>query len=307
MAKKIVELVSHTFRGGRFDDHCLDVDVLPELVAYKTILVETAKELWRGNNPGRQRLPRNFEESLRLKFREVRDNCATVPLMREIEVEDQGALFDPDPDELDQAVDLVAKVVDAVEHDTLIPPEFPKGLLSRFNDYGKTLEDGESFEQKPRNWQTAVSYTSQTRDRISELTYQDYEDSIDYCGEAHAADLDGRFAIRLQDGTKVPGNFSQDQESLITEALKEHSTQHLRIKGRAEFWGANGKIKRITAVDSMSLQPAGEVPFDPHARPIWDEISELAASIPDEEWAKVPTDGARNLDHYLYGHPKREE
>ncbi len=39
-------------------------------------------------------------------------------------------------------------------------------------------------------------------------------------------------------------------------------------------------------------------------RPIWEVIAEIGASIPDEEWKKVPTDLARNYKHYLYGAPK---
>ncbi len=34
---------------------------------------------------------------------------------------------------------------------------------------------------------------------------------------------------------------------------------------------------------------------------------ELMADVPDSEWDKIPTDLARNLDHYLYGAPKDEE
>ena len=41
------------------------------------------------------------------------------------------------------------------------------------------------------------------------------------------------------------------------------------------------------------------------ARPIWEEIAEITASIPDEEWAKLPVDGAEQHDHYIYGTPKR--
>jgi hypothetical protein len=51
MALAKYELVVHKFAGGRFDDHGLDVDVLPDLVAYKNILIETAKELWRSKHP----------------------------------------------------------------------------------------------------------------------------------------------------------------------------------------------------------------------------------------------------------------
>lgn len=40
-------------------------------------------------------------------------------------------------------------------------------------------------------------------------------------------------------------------------------------------------------------------------RPIWELIQELTASVPDEEFLKLPTDGAEHLDHYVYGHAKR--
>lgn len=42
-------------------------------------------------------------------------------------------------------------------------------------------------------------------------------------------------------------------------------------------------------------------------RPIWEIIAELSAEIPLEEWAKLPTDGAEQHDHYLYGSPKRSK
>jgi hypothetical protein len=38
-------------------------------------------------------------------------------------------------------------------------------------------------------------------------------------------------------------------------------------------------------------------------RELWELADEIAASIPDEDWEKVPVDLARNLDHYLYGDP----
>lgn len=41
------------------------------------------------------------------------------------------------------------------------------------------------------------------------------------------------------------------------------------------------------------------------SRPIWDVILENMKDVPAEEFAKLPKDGASELDHYLYGHPKR--
>jgi hypothetical protein len=43
------------------------------------------------------------------------------------------------------------------------------------------------------------------------------------------------------------------------------------------------------------------------AKPIWEEIVELMQDVPQEEWANLPRDSSENLDHYLYGAPKRHE
>ena len=41
------------------------------------------------------------------------------------------------------------------------------------------------------------------------------------------------------------------------------------------------------------------------ARPIEELLSELAKEIPQEEWDRLPDDLNENLDHYLYGGPKK--
>jgi hypothetical protein len=122
-----------------------------------------------------------------------------------------------------------------------------------------------------------------------------------------AADLDGReFSLRLDDGTKVVAKFTSAQEETITEAFREHATHRLRLKGKAEV-ASTGKIKRVTSVESLTVEPAEIVkPVSP-AKPIWEVALELSASVPKEQLASVPTDGASNLHHYLYGAPKLEE
>ncbi|HZU37012.1 MAG TPA: antitoxin family protein [Gemmataceae bacterium] len=49
------------------------------------------------------------------------------------------------------------------------------------------------------------------------------------------------------------------------------------------------------------------VSVEPARLPIWEEIIALTADIPPEELNKPPVDGAAQLDHYLYGAPKRPE
>ena len=38
--------------------------------------------------------------------------------------------------------------------------------------------------------------------------------------------------------------------------------------------------------------------YDPDEIPIWELAAQISAMVPDEEWKKVPTDLARNFDHY---------
>jgi predicted DNA-binding antitoxin AbrB/MazE fold protein len=65
------------------------------------------------------------------------------------------------------------------------------------------------------------------------------------------------------------------------------------------------------------LKPAEPLPLEEHSKvsvtvepvrpPIWEQIIALTADAPPEEIAKVPPDGAAELDHYLYGAPKTGE
>jgi hypothetical protein len=53
---------------------------------------------------------------------------------------------------------------------------------------------------------------------------------------------------------------------------------------------------------SRPAVPSLELPDDD--RPIWERIADLAERLPQEMVAQLPTDGASQLDHYLYGAPK---
>ncbi len=62
-----------------------------------------------------------------------------------------------------------------------------------------------------------------------------------------------------------------------------------RFRGYPEGW------------TSKQIEPDSVLPQDD--RPIWERIESLAASLPDEAFEGVPTDGGSQHDHYLYGSP----
>jgi hypothetical protein len=227
--------------------------------------------------------------------------------MRELELPEGMLPFEPLPDELDQAVILVADSIESVSKDKPVPEIFPKNVLPLFSEYGRTLRPDERIEIKPAKKNLTVCYSSKERAHLVELVQAGYEDIVQLVGEIRAADLDGgNFALRIADDTKVIGKFSPEQETTIVEALREHASRRLYIKGRGEFL-SDGKLKRIITITDLSIKAVGVVPYDETAKPIWEIAEEISASIPEEEWAKLPKDLSKNLDHFLYGAPKRTE
>ncbi len=45
--------------------------------------------------------------------------------------------------------------------------------------------------------------------------------------------------------------------------------------------------------------------LDAPKKSIWDKLDDRLKDIPQEELAQLPTDASANLDHYLYGSPKK--
>jgi len=48
------------------------------------------------------------------------------------------------------------------------------------------------------------------------------------------------------------------------------------------------------------------ISLEPEEKPFWKWLIEIGEQVPDEEWAKLPKDLARNFEHYMYGAPKEE-
>jgi hypothetical protein len=51
--------------------------------------------------------------------------------------------------------------------------------------------------------------------------------------------------------------------------------------------------------------PASVTSSQESPKPIWEIFEEASRNIPDEELARLPTDLAAQVDHYVYGLPKR--
>lgn len=89
--------------------------------------------------------------------------------------------------------------------------------------------------------------------------------------------------------------ISRDVENCINAAVKS---------GR--YTSADEMIAKLVQADAQHSQPSTDFqPLVETHKPIWEEIQELTADIPDDVWDALPTDLAEQHDHYIYGTPKR--
>ena len=298
------EVVRLAFKGKRFHDHALDLSALTELSHFQKMVAETAKTLWRARHPDRERLPKRFEDRTRLCLRRIEEGSAVAPLEVYIEEPEQPELFEREPIEINQAIDLAHRTFLAAERDEPLPEYVPKDLLREYAGWGRQLAEDEAIEVTPVGKEPA-RFTLASRSRLAAFVEAPHESQVDQIGEVLKADIrQRRFQLWLDGKTGVTVTFSPEQEDKVTSALKDHRTRRLRVKGKGEF-SSQGKLQRITKVTELRFHPVGELPYDPTAPRIEDVLAELAREVPEEEWEKLPDDLTDNLDHYLYGTPKR--
>ena len=295
------DLASLRFDGKRFEGHALDVECTQELIAYRNLIVECAKELWRRKNPNRVRLPRGFEEGFRLQFNRLEDGSAVVPLQR-VRVGDQGELDWGNLDEFDEAADLIDAAIVAANDDELLPAALPSNVISLFRDFGKSLRADEVLFTRSRHGSTEAAYTAKARKRLTEWVGPTYEDVVDVIGEVRMANVGpGTFSLQFDDTeTLVSGRFSPEQESEVLEALRNHHPLRLRVQGIAEFATSDRKIKKFSRVDKVVPAALTEQLFDEMAMPIWEQLAAIGESAPKGTWDGVPSDLSVRIDEIVY-------
>jgi hypothetical protein len=84
----------------------------------------------------------------------------------------------------------------------------------------------------------------------------------------------------------------------IEESLIE-KLRRLPLEKQQEVLEFVEKLDRQETRETSQAEPKDRMP-------IWERIAEISKEVPPEVWDELPTDGSINVDHYLYGSPKRK-
>lgn len=65
------------------------------------------------------------------------------------------------------------------------------------------------------------------------------------------------------------------------------------------------QMRTMPIEDQQKVAEFVEGLANPKKLTLMEKIDAIRSRVPAEAWEKLPVDGAENLDHYLYGHPKK--
>ena len=82
MAADRITFMTPVFRGKRFENHEIPLDVLPDLAAYRDLVLDLARHLSLARSPSRKRVLRGFVDSFQLVLRTIEPGSACPVLER---------------------------------------------------------------------------------------------------------------------------------------------------------------------------------------------------------------------------------
>lgn len=138
------EFVRLRFLGGRFETAGvgMPVEMLADLVAYRELLLNIAKAVYRQHNPTRKRIPKRFAEGFDLQLREVRTGSRT-PVLERPAPTGQLSLG---VDEYAEAQRLIESVFGLTESIGDVPAGLPPSIFAPLRGFGRLLGPTESIE-----------------------------------------------------------------------------------------------------------------------------------------------------------------
>ena len=83
------------------------------------------------------------------------------------------------------------------------------------------------------------------------------------------------------------------------------ANQEYQLIDKVRALAPDKQQEALRLLDTLATSPSSEG-TGVDRRPIWEVVDEINAGLPADTWENVPTDGSINLDHYVFGAPKRQ-
>lgn len=136
------------------------------------------------------------------------------------------------------------------------------------------------------------------------MTEKNGRHPVEVAAEVKSMELDldhnGVYKLQLEDGSTILADFTASQWGSL-EGMHNHGRFSVKFVGEGDY--AAGRLQRIVNIDLKKTERVLP-PEDPEMPTLLHVLAEIRKKYPEDIWDNVPTDGAQNMHHYLYGRAK---
>ncbi len=249
------------FAGGRFDSHAIPFDVLPDLAAYRTLLVEVAKMLFKRRHNNRVRVPKGFEDSFQIGLVRVEGGHSAVAVGVQLPSRQQAPQADlgfPAYEEFGEAKKYVDDLIRRVQATGEVPADFPPELAGRFNPFGQSLQADEYIELG-YDTPNPVRYDTFIRKRIVLSREKTYENAVNAVFTLNGG-VASTGTIHVLGPTGSDYDFRPLSEFEFQKAYTR-PTQRVRLIGTG-LYDSSERLRRLLDVSVVYNDDEPRQPFD---------------------------------------------
>ena len=289
-ANDMQEFWNPRFVGRRFEDHAMPLEVLRDLAALESLVVDTAKWLYVKSNPGRKRAPKGFTEAVSIKIAGIGDGSSVPKLVLSFAVD--ATLFGPPAtDYYLKAKERIIAAVDAAENGTSVQAYLAEHLLGYFDRIGRGLLQDETIELGPGTSNPArLSQKTRRAILLESTSMQEYADEVRLRGVVSELDQGKRtFMLTMRDGRRLSSPYEQQHlDDLLAATTGYAKGRRVSVDGVAKK-GRNGTLIKMETVEHVTLLD----PLDIDDR--LDELRAMESGWLDGEGQPIDPDAAKEL------------
>lgn len=256
------------FKGVRFDNHGLPLDILKDIAVLDEMVKAVAKSCYLKEHSDRKRVPRNFMDDISLQITALEPGSTIVKIA--VVASCASTLFSSVSNEYAlKAKECILSTIDAVEMSTdgnfLGDNLMSKSQLAMFDRLGRTLNDDECIELGRISSGKIIKLDKQIRKKLLKASSNadHYSEAVVIYGTVHEMDQDKKtFTITSVDGTKISvQKFNLELYDDIIAAFSSYSQgQRILLKGVGQF-ERNGRLSIIENVDTVELLSPTDVGY----------------------------------------------
>lgn len=271
--------------GTRFHNHRMPVEVLPDLPAFRDLLLAFAKDEWRKLHPDRKKLPKNFDKEFALSLFAIAPGSA-MPKLEWQRQSDQMPMFDGF-EEIESVVDAAyQQLVTLFDGDDVTVATLGSEQVRALNKFGAGLKENERIDLPRRDGtDNVVSLDMHRRKMLIVGTRETYQSRLEGTGELvgteSPSDPSAQCFIRIQ--TLEHGTISIPVDRLhLYEEFAEALNTSIQFEILVEL-DQNDKLRSVVDVFDVATVEDDHASIVTKAKERIEELADLAAGWDDGE------------------------